>query len=70
MSDTIKNPPLESSEDKYDFQKELKSVTEEGRRVVDLRKLVAEVDAFDKRHKERREKLKNGKRRRTNGRIL
>lgn len=70
MSDTTKNPPLESSEDREDFQKELESVIEEGKRVLNLRKLVSEVKDFDKRHKERREKLKNGTRRRTNGRIL
>jgi hypothetical protein len=37
---------------------------------LDYKALVSEVEDFDKRHKERREKLKNGTRRRTGGRIV
>ena len=66
MANTKEKLPLEISKG----SEEMKSVIKKGRRVLNLKKLISEVEDFDKRHEERREKLKNGTRRRTSGRII
>lgn len=58
------------TENPDNLPEDLESVIEDARQVLNLKELIAEVEDFDKRHKERREKLKSGSRRRTSGRIL
>lgn len=53
-----------------DTPEQNESLFGQARQILNIKKLVAEVDEFDKRHEERRERLRNGNRRRTSGRIV